>query len=397
MDNVYYTYEFRIYPNNKQKILLEKHFGCVRKVYNHFLNERNQWYLKNKENKKKTLSYYDNSKALTLLKKDKNYSWLKEVNSQTLQYSLRCLDISFNRFFRGISKFPKFKSKCNRKSFHIPQHFSIKEDKLNIPKFRNPIKINIYRKIEGKILSITIKKNPSGKYFACIAVEKIIKKLNRSNNTIGIDLGLKNFLVDSNGNKISNPKFLKKFEKKLIYEQRQLSKKAKDSSNRNKQRIKVAKIHEKISNSRKDFLHKVSTKLINENQVICLESLQVKNMVKNHKLAKPISDAGWGLFTEMLKYKANWYGRTVSQINRFYPSSKLCFDCGYINSELTLEDRKWVCDNCKKIHDRDFNAAKNILRQGLNLVSVSGIDSDKKLMEASGLPESMKSEIINKL
>lgn len=377
MKQIHYTYEFRIYPNKEQEILLNKHFGSARFLYNHFLQERNLWYLTHKESEKKSLNYHDNSRSLTQLKKNPEYAWLKEVNAQCLQQSLRHLDTSFTRFFHKISGFPSFKKKTSKQSITIPQNFSFENGLLWIPKFKQGIRLVAHRKMDGDPLHITIKKNPTGKYFVCILVEKQIKELKKIKFKIGIDLGLKDFLVDSNGNKISNPSFLRKAEKVLKYEQRQLSKKVKGSKSREKQRIIVAKCHEKVRNSRKDFLHKLSSKLIGENQVICLESLAIKNMVKNHKLAKSISDAGWGMFTEMLKYKAEWYGRTISQIDRFYPSSKLCSACGLINSDLALKGREWKCD-CGVVHDRDFNAAKNILRQGLNLVTGSGIESVKK-------------------
>lgn len=387
-----YTYEFRIYPTEEQKIFFAKSFGCSRFVYNYFLNVRNQHYLNAKEGEKKSLNYYDNAKQLTQLKKQKEYEWLKDVNSQSLQFSLNSLEVSFQRFFKKISKFPKFKSKSSKQSFHIPQGFSIENDKLFIPKMKEGIKVNFHREIEGKPLSITIKKTPTEKYFVSILVEKEIKELEKNNNNLGIDLGLKDFIIDSNGNRVDNPKFHRKNEKKLKYESRKLSNKKKGSNNRNKQRIIVAKVHEKISNKRKDFLHKVSSKLINENQVICLESLSVKNMVKNHKLAKSISDASWGTFTSMLQYKAKLYGRTISKIDRFYPSSKLCNCCGYINESLKLKNREWICESCNTTHDRDINAAKNILRQGLNLVSGLGTKSDKKHAEALEGLNSIKSK-----
>lgn len=377
-----YTYEFRIYPTKEQEIVFAKHFGSSRFIYNYFLHQRKEHYLNTNETEKRTLNYYDNARELTKLKKGKEYEWLREINSQSLQFSLKCLEVSFQRFYRKVSKFPKFRSKSHKQSFHIPQGFSIENNNLWIPKLKIPIKINLHREIEGKICGITIKKNPSGKYFACILVERNIKELKKNNKQIGIDLGLKDFIIDSNGNKIDNPKYYRKQEKELKYNQKQLSKKVKGSNNRNKQRIIVAKIHEKISNKRKDFSHKVSSKLINENQVICLESLSVKNMIKNHKLAKSISDTSWGTFANMLTYKANLYGRTISKIDRFFPSSKLCNNCGYINESLKLSNREWTCESCNKVHDRDINAAKNILRQGLNLVAGLGTKSVKKPVEA---------------
>lgn len=389
-----YTYEFRIYPTKEQEIVFAKHFGSTRFIYNYFLDIRNKHYLNTNETQKRTLNYFDNSRELTQLKKQKEYEWLKEINSQSLQFSLKCLETSFQRFYRKVSKFPKFHSKNNKQSFHIPQRFLIEDNKLWIPKLKTPIKINLHREIEGKQLSITIKKTPTNKYFVSICVEKKIKELKPIKSQIGIDLGLKDFIIDSNGGKIDNPKFYRKKEKILKYEQRQLSKKKKGSNNREKQRIIVAKQHEKIGNKRKDFLHKISSKLINENQIICLETLSVKNMIKNHKLAKSISDASWGTFISMLQYKANYYGRIISKIDRFYPSSKLCHDCGYINDSLKLKDREWVCKSCNSVHDRDINASRNILRQGLNLVAGLGTKSVEKRVEALAGLNSIKAKSV---
>lgn len=357
-----------------------------------YLSERNTWYSTHRESEKRSLNFHDNCKSLTLIKKNKEYVWLSEVTAQVLQQSLRDLDKAFTRFFKGLSAFPKFKKKHGKQSFRVQQDFVIDNLGLHLPKFEKPIPMEAHRLLDGTQLFVTIKKTPSGKYFCCVTVEKEISQLPTIDHTVGIDLGLKDFLVTSDGEKISNPKFLRQREKTLKYEQRQLSKKEKGSKSREKQRKIVAAAHEKIRNQRKDFLHKQSTKLINDNQVICLESLSVKNMMQNHKLAKSIADSGWGMFVGMLKYKAEWYGRTISQIDRFYPSSKLCGTCGYINEELKLSDREWICPGCGTNHDRDVNAAKNILRQGLNLVAGSGIDSVEKQAEAPALVGSMKPE-----
>lgn len=357
------SHKIRIYPNKNQKVLLEKHFGCVRFVYNHFLNLRNIEYKTNNIN----MSYYDTANELSVLKNNEEYLFLNEVNSQSLQWSLRFLDISFRNFFRGQSNFPNFKKKLYSQSFKVPVNstFKLEKNKLIIPKFRDGIyfrgKLNFENLI--KLKSITISKTPSGKYYASLQGEFNYSPKKQNDNKIGIDLGLKEFLITDSGVKINNPKFLKKQLKKLKFNQKLLSKKIKGSKNREKQRILVSLIHEKITNKRMDFLHKLSQKIINENQIICLENLSVKNMVKNHKLAQSISDVSWSKFVDMLKYKSEWNDRQLVQIDKFYPSTKSCSVCYYINDNLTLKDREWTCSSCGTHHDRDINAAKNILIQ----------------------------------
>lgn len=372
------SHKIRIYPNKNQKVLLEKHFGCVRFVYNHFLNLRNIEYKTNNIN----MSYYDTANELSVLKNNEEYLFLNEVNSQSLQWSLRFLDISFRNFFRGQSNFPNFKKKLYSQSFKVPVNstFKLEKNKLIIPKFRDGIyfrgKLNFENLI--KLKSITISKTPSGKYYASLQGEFNYSPKKQNDNKIGIDLGLKEFLITDSGVKINNPKFLKKQLKKLKFNQKLLSKKIKGSKNREKQRILVSLIHEKITNKRMDFLHKLSQKIINENQIICLENLSVKNMVKNHKLAQSISDVSWSKFVDMLKYKSEWNDRQLVQIDKFYPSTKSCSVCYYINDNLTLKDREWTCSSCGTHHDRDINAAKNILIQGINILSGLGTESDVK-------------------
>lgn len=388
------SYKIRLYPNKEQKTLLEKHFGCVRFVYNHFLNVRNIEYKTNKVN----MSYYDTANELSGLKTNDDFIFLNEVNSQSLQWSLRFLDIAFRNFFRGQTKFPNFKKKSNNQSFKVPVNstFKLKNNKIIIPKFKESITFRGKIELDNlvKFNSVNISKTPSGKYYATLQGEFNYNPIEQNNNKIGIDLGIKEFLITDNGIKIDNPKYLKKSLKKLKYEQKQLSKKNKGSNNRNKQRILVSLIHEKITNKRMDFLHKLSQKIVNENQVICLENLSVKNMIKNHKLAQSISDVSWSKFIEMLKYKSEWNDRQIVQIDRFYPSSKSCSECHYINDNLTLKDREWTCPSCGTNHDRDINAAKNILTQGINILSGSGIESDikQKPVEALRLRKSMKQE-----
>ena len=383
------SFKFQLLPTKDQEVLLSKHFGCKRFVWNHFLNRRKEEYLKDE----KTLNYYDCASELVDLKKVEETNWLKEINSQTLQHTLRDLDGAYNRFFRKQSKFPKFKSKWDKQSFRVPQHITIEENKIYFPKFNEGIELNAHREI-GEINFITVSKTPTGKYFVSIASEVgEIQKLPKSDKSIGVDLGIKDFAVCSNGDKFNNPKHYHKLEKKLKFTQRQLSKKKKESNNRIKYRKQVALVHEKITNNRQDFLHKLSTKLIHENQVICIEDLNVKGMMANHKLAKSIGNCGWGEFVRQLNYKAEWYGREVVVIDRFFPSSKTCSHCGWINEGLTLKDREWTCV-CGKVIDRDLNASLNILQQGFNCKSGLGIKSDikQKQVEATSIEVSMKPE-----
>jgi putative transposase len=360
-----YTYKFRLDPTDDQIELLNKHFGSVRFVYNYFLNQRKEEYLNNK----KSLNYYDQAKELTQLKKKEETKWLKEINSQTLQFSLNCLDLSYQGFFNKRTKFPNFKSKRSRNSFTIPQFVKVKNEKLFIPKFKG-IKMIMEREIKGKIGKATISRTPTGKYFVSILTEKEYNPVPSTGKKVGIDLGLKDFIVLSTGSKIKNGRFLKHYEKNLKLNQKHLSRKTKGSNRYEKQRLKVARIHEKVSNSRMDLIHKTSLDLVKNFDVIYLEDLNIKGMVKNHKLAKSISDVSWGKFIEVLTYKANWNNKEVIHIDRFFPSSKTCNSCGWINNSLTLKDRSWTC-KCGKEVDRDLNAAQNILNEGLRLNNIS--------------------------
>lgn len=391
MKTIYKSFEFRIYPTKEQEILLAKHFGACRFVFNHYLNKRKETYLENK----KSLNYYDNANDLTQLKKDENYNWLKEINSQSLQSSLRNLDTSYMKFFRKQSKFPKFKSKNDKQSFKIPQFVSIEDNKIIIPKFKGGIKINLYRKIEGNICFATISKSTTGNYYVSLTCEVLYQPYKKTNSNVGIDTGIKDLAILSNGTTYENIKILKNNLKKLKFEQRQLSKKVKGSSSRNKQRKKLANVYEKITNIRTDYLHKVSTEIVKNHDIICVEDLAVKNIMKNHKLAQAMSDVSLGTFYSMLEYKCEWNDKQFVKIDRFFPSSKMCSNCGWINQDLTLNIRKWECPSCGEKHDRDFNASKNILKQGLKILSGSGIESDikQKQVEALSLDKSMKPEI----
>ena len=361
--------KYRLSPTNSQKELIAKHIGSSRFVFNLALETKNTAYLGNKHN----FSPFDLIKQLPNLKKE--CEWLKEVNSQTLQQSIQNMDIAFKRFFKG-SGFPKFKSKHRgSQSFSVPQNVIVEDGFLIIPKFKKKgIKINVHRELKGTIKSATISRTPTGKYFASILVdthiEKPIKAPIKESTTIGVDLGIKTFLVTSDGLEIENSKNLRKAQSKLKYVQRKYSK---NKGKRTKQRL--ALLHEKVVNKRKDFLHKTSKQLIENQDTICLETLNVKGMLKNHNLAQAISDVSWSTFVSMLEYKADWYGKNILRIGQFAPSSKCCSNCGYINKELTLKDRSWICPSCNSILGRDVNASiniksfalKNILSKGLTL------------------------------
>ncbi len=344
--------KYRLYPSEPQKELIAKHIGSSRFVYNLALETKNTAYLGSKHN----FSTFDLIKQLPELKKE--CKWLKEVNSQSLQQAITNMDVAFKKFFKGAG-FPKFKKKSNGGSFSIPQNVIVEKDLLIIPKFKEGINIVLHREIRGIIKSATISVTPTGKYFVSILcdtnTEMPIKTPITESTTIGIDLGIKDFVITSEGEVFENPKNLRKAQSKLKYVQRKYSK---NKGKRTKQRL--ALLHEKVVNKRKDFLHKVSTKLIRENQTIALETLNVKGMVKNHNLAQAINDVSWSTFVTMLEYKADWYGKNILRIGRFAPSSKTCNCCGYINKELTLKDRSWTCPNCNSVLDRDVNAAINI-------------------------------------
>ena len=375
------AFEIRLYPTKEQQKLLNSTFGACRFVYNNVLSLQ-QTYYKEYEFKRKDLS------TLQILKEC--YPWLREISAQALCQSLNDLTKSYKNWFNTIanrtkqkSKAPKFKKKNDKQSYrdcmmkkNIFELLDVEKRKITVPKIGKIIYRTGYDFEKygiTKVCNITLKKTKTNKYFCSICCEcNEPEKLPENEYKIGFDLGLKDFLIDSYGIVIDNPKYFRKSQEKLAKEQRKLSKCIKGSNNYKKQKLKVALIHEKIKNQRKDFQHKISHQLINENQVIVSEDLKPSNMVKNHKLAKSISDAGFSSFCNMIDYKAKWYGRTYIKVGSFYPSSKLCNYCGYKNTTLTLADREWECPNCHTLLDRDKNAALNILEEGLKILNKSG-------------------------
>lgn len=356
------SYRYRFYPTEEQKEQLSHAFGCSRFVYNHFLKIKTDAYYEKKER----INYHKTSELLTLLKANENHAWLKDVSSVTLQQTLRNLDKAFTNFFSKRARYPSFKKKNSRQSVrYVKSGFTFCDGILRIAKNKDPLDIRWSRKFSGEPTSITISKDCSGRYFVSFSIEEPLQNLHKLDNVIGLDVGIKDVFVTSDGCKSGSFQYTRKYEKKLAKRQKELSKKVKGSKNRAKAKLKVAKVHAKISDSRNDFNNKMSTKLISENQAIAVESLHVKGMQKNHKLAKSIADSSWGDFFRKLKYKAEWYGREILEIDRWFPSSKRCSCCGYINNGLKISDRIWECPSCKKMLDRDINAAKNILTVGL--------------------------------
>ncbi len=353
------AYKYRICPTPAQMVKIEQTIGVCRLVYNLALQVKIEAYKANGTR----LSAFDLCYQLAELKKD--YPWMCEVDSQALQASIKKIDVAFKGFFNGKG-YPKFKSKRGKQSFQCPNNtriFDFDKQVLTIPKIEN-IPVAISRAFTGTIKTVTISRTPSGKYFASIlvdnGVELPIKKLINEKSAVGIDLGIKDFAILSDGTKVENNKFLKSSLKRLKCLQRRASRKVKGGNNRKKANKKVALAHEKITNKRNDFLHKLSTSITKNYDTICVESLSISNMVKNHKLAQAISDASWGEFLRQLKYKCEWYGKNLLELPKFQASTKPCSNCGALNQTLTLEDREWQCAECGTIHDRDINAAINI-------------------------------------
>lgn len=364
------VYKYRIYPNKQQEEQIHKTFGCCRFVYNQTLAYRKDKYEQDKQSMNKTSC---NNYCNQVLKK--NYEWLKEVDKFALTNSIYNMDSAYQKFFKEHTGYPKFKSKKNPKRSYTTNftngniEVSFDNNKIKLSKLKW-VKAKIHREFQGQIKSATISQIPSGKYFVSVLVETKHTPMESTGCTVGIDLGIKDLLITSDGEKFDNIRTTKKYEDKLSKEQRKLSHKVKGSKNWNKQRIKVAKIHEKIHNARIDNLHKISHKLVQENQLIVSEDLAISNMVKNHNLAKAISDCGWYELIRQISYKSDWNNRQYIKIGRFTKSSQPCNICGYINIETKdLSVREWTCPVCGTKHDRDVNAAINILNEGLRLVN----------------------------
>lgn len=364
-------YKFRIYPNKTQTDLINRTLGSCRFVYNYFLTERrDSWNIEHT-----SITYNQTAGRLTLLKRYDEYSWLKEVDSMALQEALRNLDASFQNFFQRRAKYPRYKSKRNHFQSYRTRNqnngIRIVGNRIKLPKI-GLVKAKLSREFDGRILNATISRTASGKYYVSLCVEEKINALPNGGRLIGIDVGLKEFYTDSNGNSVANPRILRRLSRKLAREQRKLACKMPSSKNRELQRVRVARVHERIADIRKDFLHQLSTRLVRENQTIAVERLRVKNMMRNHKLAKAISDVSWSEFFRMLEYKAKSYGGEVLKVDTFYPSSQTCHVCGYQNKIIkNLSVRKWTCPECGMRHDRDVNAARNILAKALEHNSVA--------------------------
>lgn len=360
------SYKFRFYPTPEQADQLARTFGCVRFVYNYFLRTRADSFFKDK----KRVSYNDTAKMLTILKQKPETVWLNEVSNVCLQQSLRNLDVAFRNFFQKRTKYPTSKSKHGPQSArYLSNGFRIKDGQLWLAKQDAPLNVRWSRKLPSVPSSVTVSLDCAGRYFVSCLCEEEIKPLPVVAKVVGIDLGLKDALITSEGERIANPTFLLSMSKRLTTAQRRLSRKQKGSKNRAKARIKVARLHARVADARNDWANKLTTKLVRENQVISAESLQVKNMLKNHCLARAIADVGWSEIVRKLEYKSAWYGRTFVQIDRFYPSSKRCSCCGRILPSLDLATRAWTCPECGTTHDRDINAALNIREAGLAILA----------------------------
>ncbi|RBR28330.1 IS200/IS605 family element RNA-guided endonuclease TnpB [Enterococcus cecorum] len=375
------AYKFRIYPTEEQEIFFAKTFGCVRKVYNLMLNDRKKAYeeVKNDPSKKMTFP--------TPAKYKKEFPFLKEVDSLALANAQLHLDKAYKNFFRDKSVgFPRFKSKKNPVQSYTTNNQNgtvalIDSKFIKVPKLKSLIRIKLHRQPKGMIKSATISRHASGKYYISLLCKEEINELPKTNSAIGIDLGITDFAILSDGQKIDNNRFTSKMEKKLKREQRKLSKRAllaknkgiplSEAKNYQKQKRKVARLHEKVMNQRTDFLNKLSTEIIKNHDIICIEDLNVKGMLRNHKLARSISDVSWSSFVAKLQYKADWYGREIIKVDTWFPSSQICSECGHKDCKKSLDIREWTCPICHTHHDRDINASINILTEGLRIQTLA--------------------------
>lgn len=392
------AYKYRLNPTKSQMEFFEKSFGCARYVYNWALNRRIEAYQKDKTR----VGWVELCKEITLLKKQEDTIWLNEVSAQSLQSSIRNMEAAFVRFFREKKCFPKFKSKKHsRNSFQFIQQVSIDFDRcrIKLPKI-GEVKFFKNREFSGRIGTVTVSKTSTGKYYVSILVDDGLaipdKAPIKADTSVGIDVGIKDFAVLSNGQVYANPKYLEKDEKRLKVLQRRLSRKKEGSNRRNVARLKVARQHEKIRNRRENFIHQVTSRIVRENQTVIIEDLNVEGMLKNHNLAKHIASASWSEFFRQLQYKCEWYGKNLIRIGRFEPSSKMC-ECGYINKELKLSDRTWLCPSCGRENDRDLLAARNINRFGLqhqNLIGISPAVSGEGDVELPSLDGAVKRQYV---
>lgn len=358
------AYRFRFYPTPEQELILARTFGCARFAYNYMLRQRADAWMQRQER----MGYHETSAALTALKKQPEYAWLNEVSSVPVQQALRHLQTAFANFFAKRNRYPQFKRKDAAQSAeYTTSAFKWDGQSLKLAKMDAPLDVRWSRQIPkaAKLTTVTVSKDTAGRYFVSLLCDDAVAAKPKAAGKVGIDLGLTHFAILSTGEKVASPKTFRKNEAKLAKLQRRLAKKTKGSNNRRKAKLKVAKLHAKVADSRRDFLHKLSTRLINENQVIAIESLSVSNMQKNRCLSKSIGDAGWSEFVRQLEYKAQWYGRELVGIDKWYPSSKRCSDCGYTAAKMPLNVRQWTCLECGSNHDRDVNAARNVLAAGL--------------------------------